>query len=151
MRQLTVILAFLVVAPVIADDATDKAMKEDRAKIAGTWRGVMIEVNGGRLSDEDARQVMVVNGTDGTWVLHHKGKVISRGTSTFNPTKNPKTVDFTPTEGEGKGNSYLGIYELGESTRKMCFAPAGKKRPEAFTTTSGSEHILVRFEREKKK
>ncbi len=40
---------------------------------------------------------------------------------------------------------------LGADSRKMCFAPAGKKRPEAFTTTPGSEHILVRFEREKKK
>jgi uncharacterized protein (TIGR03067 family) len=74
---------------------------------------------------------------------------ISKGTSTFDPTKKPKTIDFTPTEGEGKGNLYLGIYELGENTRKLCFAPAGKERPTEFSSTPSNEHILVTFEREK--
>jgi hypothetical protein len=29
-------------------------------------------------------------------------------------------------QGEGKGNLYLGIYELGENTRKLCFAPPAR-------------------------
>jgi uncharacterized protein (TIGR03067 family) len=65
--------------------------------------------------------------------------------------KKPKTIDFTATEGEGKGNQYLGIYELSEKTRKMCFAPPGKERPTEFSSMPGSEHILVTFEREKNK
>ena len=79
------------------------------------------------------------------------GKEIGKGTNSFDPTKKPKTIDFTPTEGEGKGSLYLGIYELGENARKLCFAPPGKDRLTEFISMPGSEHILVTFEREKAK
>lgn len=134
-----------------AADAKDEAIKKDHKMMEGTWRIVALEVNGNKAGEEDARQLSVVNGSDGTWRLLSEGKEISKGTSTIDPTKKPKTLDFTPTEGEAKGNQYLGIYELGEKTRKMCFAPPGKERPTEFTTTTGSEHIFVTFEREKTK
>ena len=134
-----------------ADDAKDEAIKKDQKLIEGTWRIVALEVNGNKAGEEDARKLSVVNGSDGTWRLLSEGKEISKGTSTIDPTKKPKTLDFTATEGEGKGNQYLGIYELGEKTRKMCFAPPGKDRPTEFTSTPGSEFILVTFEREKAK
>jgi uncharacterized protein (TIGR03067 family) len=134
-----------------ADDAKDKAIKRDRKQIEGTWRIVSLEVNGKKAMDEDAKKFTVVNGSDGTWSLLAEGKEISKGTSTFDPTKKPKTLDFTPTEGAGKDNQYAGIYELGEKTRKMCFAPPGKDRPTEFSSMPGSEHILVTFERKKAK
>jgi uncharacterized protein (TIGR03067 family) len=132
-----------------ADDAKDEAIKKDRQRIEGTWRVVALEVNGNKATAEDARKLTVVNGPDGTWSLLSEGKEISKGTSTIDPTKRPKALDFTPTEGEGKGNHFLGIYELGETTRKVCFAPPGKARPTEFTSTPGSEQVLVTFEREK--
>ena len=134
-----------------ADDAMDEAIKKDRKLIEGTWRIVALEVNGNKAGEQDARRLSVVNGSDGTWRLLSEGKEITKGTSTFDPTKKPKTLDFTVTEGEAKGKQYLGIYELGEKTRKMCFAPPGKARPTEFTTSPGSEHIFVTFEREKAK
>lgn len=134
-----------------AGDSKDDAIKKDRKRIEGTWRVVSVEVNGNKADDQDAKKLTVVNGSDGTWSLLSEGKEISKGSSTFNPSKKPKTLDFTPTEGEGKGKEHLGIYELGEKTRKMCFAPPGKERPTEFISTPGSEHILVTFEREKAK
>lgn len=134
-----------------AGDAKDDAIKKDRKQIEGTWRVVALEVNGNKAMDEDAKKLTVVNGSDGTWSLRSEGKEISKGISTIDPTQKLKTLDFTPTEGEGKGNQYLGIYELGEKTRKMCFAPPGKERPTEFASMPGSEHILVTFEREKAK
>ena len=134
-----------------AGDTKDEAIKKDRKQYEGTWRVVALEVNGNKAKDEDAKKFTVVNGSDGTWSLRSEDKEISKGTSTIDPTKKPKTIDFTPTEGEGKGNEYLGIYELGEKTRKLCFAPPGKERPTEFSSTPGSEHILVTFEREKAK
>ena len=130
-----------------ADDAKDEAIKKDRKQIEGTWRVVALEVNGNKVSDEDAKKITVVNGPDGTWSLHSEGKEISKGTNSFDPTKKPKTIDFTPTEGEGKGNLYLGIYELGENARKLCFVPPGQDRPREFSSMPGSDHILVTFER----
>jgi uncharacterized protein (TIGR03067 family) len=134
-----------------ADNAKDDAIKKDHKRIEGTWRVVALEVNGNKESEEDAKKFTVVNGADGTWSLRSEDKEISKGTSTIDPTKKPKTIDFTVTEGDGKGNQHLGIYELGEKTRKLCFAPPGKERPTEFSSTPGSKHILVTFQREKAK
>ena len=134
-----------------ADDAKDEAIKKDRKLIEGTWRIVALEVNGNKAMEEDAKKLTVVNGSDGTWSLRSEGNEVSKGTSTFDPTKTPKTIDFAPTEGAGKGNQYLGIYELGENTRKLCFAPPGRERPTQFSSTPGSEHILVTYERQEPK
>lgn len=134
-----------------ADDATEEAIKKDRKQIEGTWRIVALVVNGNQAMEEDAKKLTVVNGSDGTWSLHAEGKEVTKGTSTFDPTKKPKTIDFTPTEGESKGKLHLGIYELGDKTRKMCFAPSGKDRPTEFASAAGSDHILVTFERVKAK
>ena len=132
-----------------ADDAKDEAIKKDRQQIAGTWQIVELVVNGNPAKDEDARKLTVVNGNDGTWSLRSEGKEISRGTSTFDPTVKPKTIDFTPAIGDAKDKLHLGIYELGEDVRKLCFAPAGKDRPTDFTSEPDSGHILVKFERVK--
>lgn len=134
-----------------ADDAKDEAIKKDRKRINGTWRVVALEVNGNKSKEEDAKKLTVVNGSDGTWSLRSDDNEINKGTSTIDPTKKLKTIDFTVTEGEGNGNQHLGIYELGEKTRKLCFAPPGKERPSEFSSPSGSGHILVTFEREETK
>ena len=91
-----------------AGDTKNDAIKKDRKQIEGTWRVVALEVDGNKSKEEDAKKLTVVNGSDGTWSLLSEGKEISRGTSTFDPTKKPKTIDFTITEGEGKGNEHLG-------------------------------------------
>ncbi len=142
-------LLLTIVSFASADEAKDEAIKKDRQQIAGTWRIVALVVNGNEVAAADARKLSVVNGADGTWSLQSEGKETAHGTSAINPIGKPKTIDFTIAEGGGKGNVHLGIYELDEKTRKLCFAPAGKERPTAFTSTTGSEHILVTFEREK--
>jgi uncharacterized protein (TIGR03067 family) len=130
-----------------AGDAKDEAIKKDRRQIEGTWRGVTLEINGNQAKDEDAKKLTVVNGSDGTWKLLSEGKELIKGTSTFDPLNKPKTIDFTPTEGDDKGKIFLGVYELGEKTRKLCFAPLGKDRPTELSSAPGSEHIVVTFER----
>jgi uncharacterized protein (TIGR03067 family) len=143
------VLLMTIVAIASAGDAMEEAIKKDRKRIEGIWRAVVLVVNGNKFSEENAKALTVVNGADGTWSVRDRGKEISKGTSTIDPTKKPKTIDFTPTTGDDKGRQYLGIYELGEKTRRLCFAPAGQGRPTEFSSTPGSEHILVTFEREK--
>ena len=132
-----------------ADDSNEGAIKKDRQLIEGTWRIVALEVNGNKVVDADARKLTVVNGSDGTWSLHSEGKEASRGTTNIDPTKKIKTINISPIQGGGKDNLYLGIYELGENIRKLCFAPPGKTRPTDFSSNTGNEHILVTFERQK--
>jgi len=132
-----------------ADGAKDEAIKKDRKRIKGTWRIVVLEINGKEAKEEDVKKLTVVNRSDGTWCVRSEGKAISKGISIFDPTQKPKTIDFTPTEGGDAGDQHLGIYELGDETRKLCFAPPGKERPREFTSAPGSEHILVVLERVK--
>jgi uncharacterized protein (TIGR03067 family) len=131
------------------DVSQDEAVKKDRKQIEGTWRIMALEVDGTKLADADANRFTVVNGFDGTWSLYSDDKEISKGTSTFDSSKQPKAVDITPTVGEGKRDQFLGIYEIGENTRKLCFAPPGIDRPTEFASTPASQCILVTFEREK--
>jgi uncharacterized protein (TIGR03067 family) len=135
----------------LADDAKEAAIKNDRKQLAGSWRVVECVIDGSKLPDEDARKLTVVSGTDGTWSLRSEDEEMSKGTSAIDPTKKPKTIDFTKTEGDGKGDQYLGIYEIGKTTRKLCFVPAEKERPTEFSSTSGSGRFLVVFERVKAK
>ncbi|MBI1246814.1 TIGR03067 domain-containing protein [bacterium] len=131
------------------DGAKDEAIKKDRQQIEGTWRIVQLVINGNPAKEEDARKLIVVNGNDGTWSLRSADDEITKGTSTFDPTQKPKTIDFTPSVGDIAGKLYLGIYELGSDVRRLCFAPPEKERPTEFTSEKGSEHILVKFERVK--
>src|ERR1022692_1061284 len=117
----------------------------------GTWRATALIVNGETFTQENANALTVVNGADGTWIIRDLGTEKSKGTSTIDPTKSPKTIDITPSGEQDKGITYLGIYELGENTRKVCIAPSGRARPKDFTSTPGSERILVTFERVKDK
>lgn len=143
------VVAFVLIpmsAIAVADDAKDGAIKKDRQRIEGTWRIVELIAYG---IPADEKQLTVVNGSDGTWSLRSDGKEIGRGTSTFDPTQKPKTIDFTPATGDAKGKLHLGIYELGDNARKLCFAPPGRERPAEFSSEPGSGHILVKFERMK--
>ena len=147
----TIVGALITAAAAIAsaEDAKDAAIQKDREQIKGTWRVVVLVANGNMALENDARKLTVANGSDGTWSLYSEGKEVTKGTSTFDPTKSPRTLDFTPTVGDDAGKQFLGIYELGENTRKMCFAPLEKGRPTDFTSSPGSEIICVTFERVK--
>ncbi len=135
---------------IAADTPENRAIKQDRKRYEGTWRVVALEVNGVKASEADARKLTVINHADGAWVLTADGKEVGKGTSQIDPMKQPRAIDFVPTEGTHAGQTFLGIYEINRDSRKLCFAPPGKDRPAEFASKSESGHILVVFEREKK-
>jgi uncharacterized protein (TIGR03067 family) len=139
----------LVFGIAIADDA-EEAVKKDRKKIEGTWRAVSVEIGGTKMAEDEARKITVVNRADGSWTLFSEHKEVGKGTSTIDPSKKPKTIDLEITS-DGTPKTHLGIYELGDKSRKLCFAPPDKPRPTEFASASGSEVILVTFERVEEK
>lgn len=142
-----VVLAGMV-AVVTAEETREQAIKQDREQFLGTWRVVLFVLDGQLVAESEARKLTVVNGIDGSWSLRSEENDIGGGTSSIDPSQTPKTIDLTVTEGDGKGDQFLGIYELEEKTRKLCFVEKGKERPTEFTSTPGSERILVTFQRE---
>jgi len=149
---LGVSLLFVGVGALLAtDNAKDEAIKKDRKRYEGTWQVVALEVDGNKVAEENAKKITVINEADGKWTIEAEGKVLARGTSAIDPTKKPKTVDLTATEGENKGKTALGIYEFSDDdTRKVCLAMVGKERPTEFAAPSGSGHILAVLKRVKR-
>ena len=68
----------------------------------------------------------------------------------LDPSKSPKAIDVTITEGPSKGAVMLGIYEFDGDTLKVCFDPEGKKRPTEFKSPAGSQTFYNVHKRAKK-
>jgi uncharacterized protein (TIGR03067 family) len=77
------------------------------------------------------------------------GQVFFKAKITLDPTKKPKTIDYTMTEGVNKGKQQLGIYELDGDTLKSCFAAPGAERPTDFTGKEGEHRTVSIWKRSK--
>jgi uncharacterized protein (TIGR03067 family) len=86
--------------------------------------------------------------TGDKWSVREDDKVVQAGTHKLDPSKKPAHVDAVVTEGEDKGNTMVGIYELKGNTLKVCFDPQGKQRPSGFTAKAGQFAAVL--QREKK-
>jgi uncharacterized protein (TIGR03067 family) len=80
-------------------------------------------------------------------------KVLIKGTFKLDPSKKPKAIDMTVTEGrrdEDKGKELLGIYELDKDGLKWRTSePGGKDRPKEFAAKEGSKNRFVTFKKDK--
>jgi uncharacterized protein (TIGR03067 family) len=129
-----------------ADDAREEAAKKDLKAFAGKWKNTFVERDGKKAPGEELVNVFVTH--EGNKVTVRVGdKVIVQGTIDLDPTKKPKTVDFTSTARENKGQIYLGIYEFTGDSYRLCLADTGKKRPTEFSSKLGA---LIVYTREKK-
>jgi uncharacterized protein (TIGR03067 family) len=134
-----------------ADDAKEAAVKKDLEAMKGTWTVVSAERDGKKIADAQLQGVTVTFDADGKVSAQRQGQTLFEGTVTIDPTKKPKTVDTTQTsEGDNKGKTALGIYELEGDTMKICSADFGKERPTEFSSKPGSGHFLRVYKREKK-
>lgn len=160
MRWWTAFLTFGVVALVLStqvvakDDPKDKdkANKEVRDKLNGTWKMDKWEIDGVQQPQEDVKKwKMKHNGEE--LVLEFEGKVWAKGKHTIDGTQKPVQEEFTFTEGppDQKGKTYIGILEVKGDDYQTCFTEKKDKaeRPKEFKTKEKSGQILVQWKREK--
>jgi hypothetical protein len=77
-------------------------------------------------------------------------EIIAAGTSKLDPSKNPKALDSTYTEGPDKGKTFKGIYQLDGDTMKFCRPGSpGDERPTEFKSTPGSGAFVSMYKRAK--
>ena len=131
----------------LAEDKAD--LEKEVRKFQGTWTFESSETGGKKLP------VGELNGLILTFEGHKhtvkKGdEVIQVGTQNLDPSKSPKAIDVTITEGPNKGAVMLGIYEIDADTLKVCFDAQGKKRPTEFKSAPGSETFVNVHKRVKK-
>jgi uncharacterized protein (TIGR03067 family) len=130
-----------------ADDKAD--VEKELKKFQGTWTFESVEADGKEQpADEFKGMTLIFEGDKHT--VKKGDEVIQVGTQKIDPSKSPKTIDVTMTEGPNKGAVMLGIYEIRGDTLKVCFDPEGKKRPTEFKSASGSQTFVVVHKRMKK-
>lgn len=145
MRSLIVAVAVFVAAgSAMPDDAVEKEM----ARLEGEWSMVSGEADGIMMPRET-----VVAGKRvakaGEVAITFGGQPYFKAKITIDPSKKPKTIDYSMTEGPTKGKTHLGIYELDGETVKFCFAAPGKDRPTEFSSKEGSQWTLSVWKRVK--
>ena len=120
-----------------ADDA------RDLAAMKGTWSIASAERDG-----KDVTDATVTLTVDGAKVVVKRGdKQIFEGTAKLDASKSPKMIDVTQeSDGDLKGKTIPGIYELDGDTLKVC---SGKERPTDFTAAAGSVRFLRVYKRAK--
>jgi uncharacterized protein (TIGR03067 family) len=122
--------------------------KEDLKKLEGTWTMVSGEKDGKPVPEQTIKIAKLVIKGD-----QHDVKIGNdayQGTHKIDPSKKPKTIDATDTEGPFKGKTVYGIYESDGDTFKVCFAKPGDERPKEFNTKAGTGHIMHVWKKEKK-
>lgn len=150
MRSMSAVIvtATLVAAAASAQDAG----KNDRRLLQGTWLLVEQVIDGTKspseLLERDEYR-MVIEGDNFTNTKSGK-EVLVRGTQALDPSRSPKTINRTFTEGDSKGETYPGIYKLEDGTLTICFAQSDDKRPTDFESPARSGRILLVFKRASK-
>lgn len=132
---------------VLADDQADVA--KETKKFEGTWTIASSVTDGVEIPRDQLKGFLVIYEGDKHTVKVGE-QVFQVGTQKIDPSKSPKTIDMTITEGPSKGAVMLGIYEIDGDTLKVCFDPAGKKRPTEFKSEAGSANFVNVHKRVKK-
>jgi len=146
-NRIALVLGIALFASVSADDKSNAA-KKDSDKLQGTWTFVSMERGGEKMPPGDPAPTITFDGDK--FAVKAGDTVLQAGTQTLDPSKKPKAVDAKVTEGEGKGTTMLGIYEIDGDMVKACFDTEGKKRPTEFKTAAGDGHMLVVMKRAKR-
>jgi uncharacterized protein (TIGR03067 family) len=121
-------------------------VKEELARLQGTWSAVSYEASGMAFhtKDDKERAKAKITIKDNTYQRR------DRGTFRLDPTKSPKAIDFMPTEGLFRGKTLRGIYSLDGDVLRICEStPSKGERPTEFKTAPGSGTVLFTYKRER--
>jgi len=130
-----------------ADDKVD--MEKEFKKFHGVWTFESVEAGGKKAPADELKGATII--FEGHKFTVKKGdEVIQVGTHKLDPSKSPKSIDVTMTEGLNKGAVMLGIYEIDGDTLRVCFDEEGKKRPTEFKSPAGSQTFVNVHKRAKK-
>jgi uncharacterized protein (TIGR03067 family) len=140
----------MVVSGGTASRADEKAdVEKELKKFQGVWTFESIEA-GGKKDTSDELKTLTLTFAGDKYTVKKGDEVIQVGTQKLDPSKSPKSIDVTVTEGLNKGAVMLGIYEIDGDTLTVCFDEEGKKRPTEFKSPAGSQVFVNVHKRAKK-
>jgi uncharacterized protein (TIGR03067 family) len=144
-----VLMSFVAVTLLLGADAPADAVKKEMAQLEGEWTMVSGERDGQKLPEDFVKSGKRV-AKDGVSTVTFGDTLFMKAKLTIDPGKKPKTIDYDVIDGQGKGKTVLGIYEIDGDTVKFCFAAPDKDRPTEFASKEGSGHTLSVWKRKAK-
>ena len=121
-------------------------MTMEPENLEGVWSIVSLEVEGHPVSaGAFSGSQIVMEGNRFTTVSMGASY---GGTFTVNAVASPKELDLLFTEGPHSGKVSHAIYKLDDGCLTICLGFAGRDRPRAFATSTGSGHALETLRRE---
>jgi uncharacterized protein (TIGR03067 family) len=141
-----IVLSLVAVCWLVAAEPAPDAVKKEMALFDGEWTMVSGERDGLALPDDLVKSAKRV-AKDGETTVTIGGTIFLKAKYSVDPSKKPKTIDYSLTEGTNKGKMQLGIYEIDGDTLKFCFAVPGAERPTDFTAKPESGRTLSVWKR----
>jgi uncharacterized protein (TIGR03067 family) len=145
-------IALLVIGLLLAADDPNDAKKKDLDKLQGTWIASSIDYNGEKQLGDNVKELKVIV-EGGKMTLKSEAPEVEKygkATIKIDPSTMPKIVDFTIAQGDEKGTTFEGIYDVDKDEWKLCLKPFGKERPAKFESKADSGDVLIILKREKK-
>ena len=129
-------LALVVGALVWGGAAAPARDKEDAKSLDGTWQVVSQRTDGKEdVIPKDGGETVVVSG--GKYTVKQGDREVGKGTFTLDPTKTPMAIDNAMADGDAKGKTALGIYQVtGDEVKVSWSRPGDPDRPAGFDAKS---------------
>jgi uncharacterized protein (TIGR03067 family) len=132
---------------VMAALAAPPVTASDLQKLQGTWVGVSSEQDGRKVPEEQARALLLIFRDNGLTV-RHGDETLEHSAVALHWERRPKAIDVTPSDGDNRGQTLLGIYEIEGNTLKICIGDVGRQRPTEFAAKEGTGITLYVLRRE---
>lgn len=139
-------LRLLTVAALVALASGPQPAYAQENDVTGSWFVVEAERNGVAAPDLVGHE-LVFQGE--RFAIGLRGRILYEGSYAIDPVADPPSIDFQHQLGEAAGATWEGIYELNGDRLVICddAADPNAGRPQDFTTSSGSGHVLLTFTR----
>jgi uncharacterized protein (TIGR03067 family) len=139
------VMALTVGALVLGTGTAVPANDKEANSLNGTWQVVSQSTNGKEdVIPKEGGDMVTLN--DGKYTIKEGDKDVCKGTFKLDSTKTPMSIDKTMTEGDDKGKTTLGIYQLTGDEVKVSWSRAGETdRPTGFEAKSYRVTTLKRI------
>jgi RNA polymerase sigma factor (sigma-70 family) len=121
--------------------------KAELRRLTGTWKTVRMVSDGKELLTSQLETKFVFQDGHLRVVIRRQGqdeKQPPEFTVRVDLSRTPKAIDLTPLDGQHKGQTLHGIYELqGDTLRLCCQNTPSEARPAAFNSAAGSDLSLI--------
>jgi uncharacterized protein (TIGR03067 family) len=154
------LISFLLAGFLVLSCVAYAGQADDANKLQGAWSLTDLVVGGAKVPEKDIQGVKFVFDKDTLTILSppadadpKKDVVIDKRVFKFklDPTKKPAQIDVTALDGQHKGVTSPGIYELKDDTLRWCQSDdeKSKDRPKDFSSPEKSSIYVFTLKRAK--